>query len=224
MAEEIKYVEEAPESQPSVREKLAWVPGYPRDRLDEFLDNIALLVRQAREQASLAETRASQATLEAYNAAGSRRAAAASALEGLGYKQAADKSAADSATEADRSSDEADRAKEEADRAKKTVDEFDPGIYRYGYTQQVPQLEQNTILVQGVEFGYTYHVRKRSVCVLPSMFSDPTLKVGQLVHFQSRASGIHGQTNGTAYRTKHFLRFHRHQPQHNQMSSLNHIV
>ena len=25
MAEEIKYVEEAPESQPSVREKLAWV-------------------------------------------------------------------------------------------------------------------------------------------------------------------------------------------------------
>jgi hypothetical protein len=47
MAEEIKYVEEAPESQPSVREKLAWVPGYPRDRLDEFLDNIALLVRQA---------------------------------------------------------------------------------------------------------------------------------------------------------------------------------
>ena len=116
MAEDIKYVEEAPESQPSVREKLAWVPGYPRDRLDEFLDNIALLVNQAREQASLAETRAAQATLEAYNAAGARQVAEASALEGLGYKQSASKSAGDSATEADRSSDEADRAKEEADR------------------------------------------------------------------------------------------------------------
>ena len=122
MAEEIKYVEEAPESQPSVREKLAWVPGYPRDRLDEFLDNIALLVRQAREQASLAETRAAQATLEAYNAAGARQAAEASALEGLGYKQSASKSAGDSATEADRSSDEADRSSGEADRAKEEAD------------------------------------------------------------------------------------------------------
>ena len=62
MAEDIKYVEEAPESQPSVREKLAWVPGYPRDRLDEFLDNIALLVNQAREQASLVKTRAAHDT------------------------------------------------------------------------------------------------------------------------------------------------------------------
>ncbi len=122
MAEDIKYVEEAPESQPSVREKLAWVPGYPRDRLDEFLDNIALLVNQAREQANLAETRAAQATLEAYNAAGSRQAAEASALEGLGYKQSASKSAGDSATEADRSSDEADRSSGEADRAKEEAD------------------------------------------------------------------------------------------------------
>lgn len=190
----IDFVPEGPlDGEVYARRLGIWVRAYGSKELDNFVADVKTLAAAADTSARNAAGFSNQASKDAALAISARDQAAAQVVKAT-EQVALAKTQADQATQqntlagqkATLATQEADRAKVEADRAKKTVDEFDPGIYRYGYTQQVPQLEQDTILVQGVEFGYTYHVRKRSVCVLPSRYSDPTLKVGQLVHFQSR--------------------------------------
>lgn len=190
----IDFVPEGPlDGEVYARRLGVWVRAYGSKELDNFVADVKTLAAAADASARNAAGFSNQASKDAALAISARDQAATQVVKAT-EQVALAKTQADQATQqntlagqkATLATQEADRAKVEADRAKKIVDEFDPGIYRYGFTQQVPQLEQDTILVQGVEFGYTYHVRKRSVCVLPSMFSDPTLKVGQLVHFQSR--------------------------------------
>lgn len=190
----VDFTPEAPLDGETYARRLGlWVRTYGSKELDNFVTDVKTLAAAADGSARNAAGFANQASRDAALAISARDQATAQV--GKAAEQVAlAKTQADQAAQqnllagqkATLATEEANRSRDEANRAQQIVDDFDPGIYRYGYTQQVPQLEQDTILVKGVEFGYTYHVRKRSVCVLPSQFSDPTLRVGQLVHFQSR--------------------------------------
>lgn len=189
----IDFVPEGPLDGETYARRLGlWVRTYGSKELDNFVADVKTLAAAAENSSRSAAGFSNQASKDAALAISARDHAAAQVVKAT-EQVALAKTQADQATQqntlagqkATLATQEADRAKVEADRAKKTVDEFDPGIYRYGYTKQVPQLEQDTILVSAVEYGYTYHLRKRSLCVLPSVASDPVLRVGQLVHFQS---------------------------------------
>lgn len=189
----VDFTPEAPLDGETYARRLGlWVRTYGSKELDNFVADVKTLAAAADASARNAAGYSNQASKDAALAISARDQAAAQVVKAT-EQVALAKTQADQATQqntlagqkATLATQEADRAKVEADRAKKIVDEFDPGIYRYGFTQQVPQLEQDTILVSAVEYGYTYHLRKRSLCVLPSVASDPVLRVGQLVHFQS---------------------------------------
>lgn len=188
-----EFTPEAPTNGDAYARKLGlWVKTYGSSEMDRFIADVKTLAaaadtsaksaaqysNQASKDAAIALSARDQATAQVGKAAEQVALATAQANTATQQGQLASMSAANAKAEAD-------RAKTEADRAKQIVDAFDPSIYRYGYTAQKKQAEQDFIEVLGTEFGYTYHLRKRSVCLLPGGDRDPTLRVGQLVHFQS---------------------------------------